>query len=408
MIASAILLAPMGLVSLVNDCRYEASLAPVEGTLVAKLTHSPDDRFAAVELVPSLDISNDPARLLRRVAVVDLNGERAPKLFEPRFAHIGGWSEDGRYLAIQDRTLGRLHLEHDDVDFSSYWSALKSDLAQLPLRTLVYDTQTGTVQTLSVRVIRNGWRTPEDLLHIGATLGGDCALTLGTQGIEATLSRRRVRVPYTRDGKPVVRGERGEVFGWGADGLEPIEPIDPERTKQLARDRKKAKRLLGGWERKFTPFEPSSDALETASKKRRSRKTLTLTRGDQVVVLEPVYRAFDLKGVSDVVMIIDADGLKRVSLPDGDSSLVFASTGWIKFQSSPNVRKSRLAYDGAQWHRLDMQTGSSTPIDLGGLKGPTLLLGGRVIGTRGGGRYWIRDADGSTRSIFAPPALAAK
>lgn len=159
---------------------------------------------------------------LSRVVVLDPSGGMPPVHLGERFARLAGWSRDGRYLAVHELALGRL--ASGEVSGTG-WPIVERMIAGC-CQTLVLDTHTGQVQTLSLRAVAPGWNDPSELVEVRPSLGGGQWLLRDDRGRALSLPRRaRIVVGvmrYQPEGALILLEAYGlqpsRLLLWGQDG----------------------------------------------------------------------------------------------------------------------------------------------------------------------------------------------
>lgn len=173
---------------------------------------------------------------LARAAVLDASG-RVEHVFAPRFAGFSpyAWSQDGRYVAVFDLTLGRVPIGEPerpaDLPPGYLLGRIERVLEQQVFSTLVYDTQKRSVQRLPLVELRPGWSDPRQLLQHSLTLSGQHLLRDGRD--HELSSRASYRVErYTAEGAVLRRGvERWLLRG---ETLEPLPRAEAPAAAEAA------------------------------------------------------------------------------------------------------------------------------------------------------------------------------
>ena len=172
---------------------------------VSYVALAPGGRYAAVELVRPVR-GKDLDQALRRVHLIDLEGEQPPRVFPQRFAQLARtpysdrvacWSRDGRYLAFTDQGLGRLCFGAVATDGLSYlppgaWEPLTMALFYGTADVVVFDTHTGETERVDGALFAPGWETPADLARLSIDLRGRLVVNTG-HGAELRLESDRIK-----------------------------------------------------------------------------------------------------------------------------------------------------------------------------------------------------------------------
>lgn len=324
----------------------------------------------------------------QRVVVVELTGPTAGRrtIVPARFPRLdrGAWSQDGRWLAVQEEAVGRLTrsglgregLEVPDGAAGVVALRLFGDLRGT---TLVVDADSGEVQDLGRRLVAPGWRAPGELVEVELGLDGKPRLRSGD--VRERLSRRwrlagyldgRLVLESPGDGAGVDR-RFGEVTGallrFAAAGIGPL------------------------------PLEPPAWTVEgVAPAEARHPASVVVARGDDPavrVVLEDATVEPASLGERSLLALSDA-GLVRVSLPDGARTLVLPGADVVDpLAGRPGVFAARTP---AGWFLLD---GDASPRRLTlpvGRVPLALAADGRVV--IGGAAPALVDADGGTTPLL--------
>lgn len=229
------LVVPLAVVGIVADARLVESVSPANPAIgAARHDLAPGGRRLAVELRAA-------ESSLRRVAVLDLTGAASPWVAGARFATIGGWSADGRSLALHDETIGRLPLPFSELtgllvaDGGLTWLLRLRDAVG---ETVVLDVDTGeTVARRRPLLVAPGWATFAELVHVERRTADELVLADGDgRRYAARMRGERLAIPVVGGGEielalPTLAGYAGgrpvlaqkhQRWRWDADGLAPL------------------------------------------------------------------------------------------------------------------------------------------------------------------------------------------
>lgn len=346
-------------VCLAVDAWVLATPITQDKSVVARSVPSPDGKRIALEVKPlpgDCDALNDLTMV--RVAIVDPTGATPPKKLSPRFGRIAGWSKDGRYLAFHDETFGRFSNSYDEPDPSKLHPRERILLALTPscARTWIYDTTTDqVVAKLPRRIVRPGWTTPEELIHLSVSVR-DAQLHLedGTgRAIAVDTQERQARVlRYEPEGPVLSRSRRSGyrtypfVIGlgpaewapqrWTPTGLVDvdtttrwkmaplIDAIEKKRLKaeRLARQAAKAKIAAELAELDDAQARKRPKREHKAKNKRRTIRAYRLTRGEEVVDVRGVFTLLKDSWTDEGILASAPEGIVRIALPSGTRTLL--------------------------------------------------------------------------------------
>jgi len=394
------LLVPGLLFGLAFDASLVAEVSPEAGMKVSRIILSPAGRYALVVGISKRHRLADQQGVIRRAAVIDLSGKKAPLLFPARFAAVSEhcWSKDGRWVVVQDNSYGRLRIS---TGFRGGMKVTEPEAAFLGLcdgmvQSWVCDIEERSMkQTASLRVAP-GWVKPEQLLHLSATMRGLLTYeSLGGLSVQKTLSS--------------VYGPRGGgrtplVDHYDAKGAVLVSLKGMTRVTEAGFEPFKATRL---------PVWPwTFDVLNAeTSKEVKAGIWLVLRKGKEERRLALAREWNQKQGhrlcyvTSRGLEILDLrTGVARVAIPQvgGEALQVFHSSFDFKtlIVRGPSEDGDGPVRDRGLGFLFSLRSFKSRPIVHEGGRHPRIWLGQRVLYSDDEGGWMQSEAGGPLRPLF--------
>lgn len=394
LLASLVPVVPLTVLGLVVDARADVERA--DGLVQRKALLAPDGRHVAFDVEPRLAVEGGLCPRTRRVVVVDVAGERAPIFVPARFAEleVGAWSSDGRFLAVEDHSVGRLRrgptrparkAEADVDPFDIVGFKVGTALSEA----WIVDTHTGEVEVRGAFEVAPGWTTPDDLVTCSSSLAGDHVLRDGA-GRELVVPRSRgaLRVVGYAGGRPVfvlgphAPGVIDPTFGPVAAGLHRWDVASGLVEHDPARGAR--------WS---LVMAPAGEADPGRAQVCRDGAALELDADVRRVLLEACDGDAIVALAGNALVRIDArDGARTVLVPgDGDAPL--------HVRAIDRASGAVLVVRGGAPLLVDPRTGRCTPLPPVAV-GATALVGEAML-VEAPARGWpaLLAADGTSRPV---------
>lgn len=377
------LAAPLVLAGLIVDAR--AGAERLEDLVPVHAAFSPDARHAVIISSPRAGGRVRPTT--KRALVLDLTGQRPPRLLPPRFACLpdgldaAAWSTDGRWVAVHDLTRGRLHLP--PLGMSHFRAELRLVQASAVAGTIFYDTATGDVVRAGPRVLAAGWRHPDELVEARPRLRGGWTLR---DAAGRALHLPAFELAGYDAGRPLVAPVTNELrldAVAGALVVRSAQRWDGEALVAPALDR-------GRWVWR---------AAHDGEASRAPRRPALLERDGVELRLEAVAGVLLEACTADAVVFYDDEGLVRRRLQGGEREVLLPRAGaerLVTRWAAPDGRLVLVRRDDEVW-AIDLEGGRATC--LGPHEGAIAPLDGGVVVLRSGRWPRLRGPDGRERSL---------